>query len=254
LIFQYNAYQKSWFVNVARNISGNIYKKTQGIQEYMHLKEINDILVFENARLRSELNKESSERFPAAYDSTLHHQDSLASAQTFFYIPSKVINNSTNKQFNYITINKGTLQGVNADMAVISEQGVVGVVIDASEDFASVIPVINNNFRLSAKLKRNDQFGILEWNGLDPQHINLKEIPTHIDVFEGDTIVTSGYSAIFPEGILIGKVEELTAREGNFYQIKVKLFTDFGKLFHVNVISNFYREEQKKLEGEVGYD
>jgi rod shape-determining protein MreC len=254
LIFQYNTFQKSKFVNVSRTLAGNIFETSQGFREFISLRNSNEILKLENARLRNELQQKKEYTF---YRDTFNKTvDTIVNQQrmNYFYIPAKVINNSTNKQYNYITINKGWLQGVKSDMAVVSVQGVVGVVIESSDNFSTIIPVLNKNFRLSAKIKRNNQFGVLEWDGRNPRKARLNEIPAHIDIQQGDTIVTSGFSAIFPEGIIVGIVDEFGVKEGNFYDIEINLSTNFGKLFHVNVISNFYREEQINLEDQLAND
>jgi rod shape-determining protein MreC len=254
LIFQYNTFQKSKFVNVSRTITGNIFETSQGFREFISLRSSNELLKLENARLRNELQRKNEYTF---YRDTINQTiDTLAtkSGLNFFYIPAKVIHNSTNKQYNYITIDKGRLQGIRSDMAVISIHGVAGVVIESSDNFSTIIPVLNKDFRLSTKIKRNNQFGVLEWDGKNPRRARLNEIPAHVDVQLGDTVVTSGFSAIFPEGILVGVVDEFSIKEGNFYDIEISLATNFGKLFHVDVISNFYREEQINLQDKLGND
>ncbi len=149
-------------------------------------------------------------------------------------------------------IDKGSEEGVKKDMGVISEGGIVGVVTDVSANYATVIPVLNRNFRLSARILRNSYFGIIEWDGRSPELVRLREIPSHVRVAPGDTVVTSGYSAIFPPNILIGQVKSVKPGEGNFYDIIVSLSTNFRNIYHVNVISNFYRQERKKSGGPAG--
>lgn len=254
LIFQYNTFQKSKFVNVTRTITGNVFETTQGFREFIYLRSSNDLLKLENARLRNELQQKKE---IVIYRDTVNQtSDTIENEHrlNYFYIPAKVINNSIHKQYNYITINKGSLQGVKSDMAVISAQGVVGVVIESSDNFATIIPVLNRNFRLSSKIKRNNQFGVLEWDGKNSRQARLNEIPAHVNIQVGDTIVTSGFSAIFPEGILVGVVDKFSIKEGNFYDISIRLSNDFGRMFHVNIISNFYREEQLNLEEQLGND
>ena len=134
------------------------------------------------------------------------------------------------------------------DMAVIGEEGIVGIVLESSPNFATVLPIINPDFRLSAKIRKNNFSGILLWDGSSSRQAVLNEIPYHVDVQVGDTIITSGFSAIFPEGLHVGTVSEFTLQEGNFYNIRIDLGTDFSTLFHVNVINNFLQEEQLKLE------
>jgi rod shape-determining protein MreC len=133
-------------------------------------------------------------------------------------------------------------------MGVISDQGLVGIVLESSADFATVIPVINREFRLSAKIKSNNYSGILQWDGVSPRYAMLTEIPFHVILTEGDSILTSGFSSIFPEGIEVGRIESFSLEKGNFYDIRVELFTDFQRLFHVNVIRNYRQEEQLNLE------
>jgi rod shape-determining protein MreC len=165
-----------------------------------------------------------------------------------------VINNSINKQFNFITLNKGSLHGIEPEMAVIAPDGVVGVVYATSGNYSTIIPMINRNFRLSAKIRKNGYFGSLSWAGSGYQKTILEEIPFHVDVQHGDTIVTSGYSAIFPEGIIVGTINEFEAREGNFYTISVDIAVDYKNLLHVNVIRNLLQEEQRELERISGDD
>jgi rod shape-determining protein MreC len=133
-------------------------------------------------------------------------------------------------------------------MAVISEEGVVGIVLESSSNFASIIPIINRDFRLSAKIKKNNFVGIIQWDGHDHRIASLNEIPYHAEVSEGDSIVTSGFSSIFPEGLYVGKVHRASMEEGNFYEIDVRLGTDFQRLFHVNIIENYKQKEQRELE------
>ena len=253
LIFQYNPFQHSRFMGFSRNITADIYDKLEGVRSYLYLKEENEELLYENTRLRNRLS-EKTDYFVIRKDSLGQDSVSVDKPSQFTYIPAKVINNSTNKQFNYITINKGTEQGVSKDMGVISEGGVVGIVSDASENFATVIPILNRNFRLSGKLAKNNYFGILEWRGRGTEYVNLREIPIHVDIQKGDTVVTSGYSAIFPGGILVGVIEEFKVKGGNFYEITVRLASDFQTLYYLNVIRNEYAEEINKLEEEEGYD
>ncbi|MFW5644361.1 MAG: rod shape-determining protein MreC [Bacteroidota bacterium] len=254
LIFQFNPYQKSLFVNLSRNVNGIIYSQIGDFRQYLYLKDENEQLLNENTDLRNHLSEAREIVYIISPDSLL--SDTLAIKMEFQYdfIPADVINNSVNKQYNYLTINRGSRVGVAKDMAVISHGAVVGVVAGVSRNFATVIPLLNRNFRVGSKLERNDYFGILEWEGLDPQYARLKEIPLHVEVHSGDTIVTSGYSAIFPPGYLVGVVESLKVDEGNFYDIKVRLAVDFRKLTHVNVIGNIFREEQQELEKSFGYD
>jgi rod shape-determining protein MreC len=135
-------------------------------------------------------------------------------------------------------------------MGVISDQGLVGIVLESSANFATVIPVINRDFRLSAKIKSNNYAGILQWDGASPRYAVLTEIPFHVELTVGDSILTSGFSSIFPEGIEVGRIESFSLVRGNFYDIRVELFTDFQRLYQVNVIRNHRQEEQLNLENQ----
>ena len=162
---------------------------------------------------------------------------------------AKVINNSTNRRNNYLTLNKGSKQGVKPEMGVICSDGIVGIVKDVSEHYCSVISFLHKDSRFSARIKKNGYIGSMVWNGYDETHGTLNDIAKHVKVSKGDTIVTSSYSAIFPDGVFIGIVDEVTSTGGNNFQdITVKLSTPFGKLSYVYIISNLYKDEQKALE------
>ena len=134
------------------------------------------------------------------------------------------------------------------EMSVVSENGIMGVSTNGLENFATVISLLNTDLKISAKLKKNDYFGSLSWDGKSISKVKLTEIPYHVDVRKGDTIITSGYSTIFPEGDIIGVVDEFEVKDGNFYTITVKLSNDFKKLSFVKVISNLKKDEQVNLE------
>jgi rod shape-determining protein MreC len=243
LIVQHNNYQRAQFINFSKSLQGSYYETFGGIREYMSLRQTNRGLYMENTLLRNRMdrlvrNLETSH--DDGYDSIPHRQ--------FSYIPARVINNSVNKQFNFITLNKGSHHGIEPEMAVIGPNGVVGVVYATSGNYSTVMPMINRNFRLSAKIRKNGYFGSLSWAGSGYKEAILDEIPFHVEIQQGDTIVTSGYSAIFPEGIMVGTIDEFEVREGNFYDIKVDIAVDYKNLLYVNVIRNLLLDEQRELE------
>lgn len=254
LLFQFNPYQKSFFVNLSRAVNSFFYSELGELREYLYLKEDNEKLHLENNRLRNLISQNKKIYYITPKDSV--YNDTLVKDDRweYFYIPADVLNNSVNKQFNYITIDKGRLQGVEPDMGVISSGAVVGVVAGVSDNFSTVIPLLNRNFRLGSKIARNDYFGILEWTGVNTENARLREIPLHVDVAKGDTIVTSGFSAIFPPDLNVGIIESFKVTESNFYDIVVKLSVNFRNLTHVYVIGNIYKEEQEQLENSQGYD
>jgi rod shape-determining protein MreC len=242
LIIQSGAYQRSRLVGLNRQISGYIYSKVDGAREYFSLREANELLVEENTELRNRLDLISSSLDSATVISELKGE------HRYYFLQSRVIRNSSNKQYNYLTLDKGKKHGAFRDMGVVSEKGLVGIVLESSANFSTVIPVINRDFRLSAKITSNNYAGILQWDGASPRYAILSEIPFHVDLREGDTIATSGFSSIFPEGIDVGRIESFSLEKGNFYDIRVELFTDFQSLFHVNVIRNYRKDEQLNLE------
>jgi rod shape-determining protein MreC len=249
LVVQYNNYQKVQFLNFTKSLQGSYYEISGGIREYLSLRQVNRDLYRENTLLRNRIDRlVRNQEFTAnpGYDSIPHRQ--------FFYIPARVINNSVNKQFNFITLNKGSNHGIEPEMAVIAPHGVVGVVYATSGNYSTVIPMINRNFRLSAKILKNGYYGSLSWAGKGYGKAILEEIPFHVEIEPGDTIVTSGYSAIFPEGIMVGTIDEFEAIEGNFYTITVNIAVDYKNIQYVDVIRNLLQEEQRELERISGND
>lgn len=250
LVLNYNAYQRSVFLSSSNRLTGGLYNRYSNMREYLMLRHINEDLARENAYLRGQL----PESFRASKDYFNLVFDSL-SQQQYIYRAARVINNSVNKHFNYITLNKGRRHGIEKEMGVISSKGVVGIVNNVSENYATVISILNTRLKISAKLEETGYFGALEWDGKTFDQAILNEIPRHATVNVGDLVETSGYSAIFPEGILIGTVQEIENNEGeSFYNIKVKLSVDFKDLAFVEVIGNAMREEQVVLEKETEDD
>ena len=236
-------------MNFKHAFEGNLSEKFLNLKDYMNLRKENKRLIEENNKLYNRLARYKNLNAENRVDSL----DSMYMKQ-YTYIPAKVINNSINKQYNYITLNKGSRQGIKEEMAVVSANGVVGVVKKVSDNFSSVISVLNRQFYINAKIKKNGYFGPLSWNGKNYRQVILSQIPHHVKVEIGDTIVTSGYSAIYPEGILIGVVSNYELKGGNFYEITVDLSTDFKNLSRVQVISNFKKEEEKTLENSAEND
>jgi rod shape-determining protein MreC len=237
-----SGYQRSKLMGLNRQVTGYIYSKVDGAREYFSLRELNERLTEENLELRNRLDLMSSRLDSASVISDIKGD------YHYYYIQCNVVHNNVYRQYNYLTIDKGKKQGVFKNMGVISDQGLVGIVLESSASFATVIPVINRNFRLSAKIKSNNYAGILQWTGGSPQFAVLTEIPFHVELAVGDTILTSGFSSIFPEGIEVGTIKSFSLERGNFYDIQIELFTDFQSLYHVSVIRNYKQEEQLNLE------
>jgi rod shape-determining protein MreC len=245
LLINNNDYHNSRIVKGTQGVTRNIEEKISNTRSYLNLREINSNLAAENSALRNSIEKYAMQgdlKFANATDSLV--------GQKFKYTSARVINNSVNKQKNYFTLDKGTRQGTKVDMAVTCGNNVAGVIISCSENFSVAISLLNLDFRLSARIKSSGYFGSLNWDGRNYRHAVLNEIPQHINVTKGDTIETTSYSAIFPEGIGIGTVSDFKKSGSDFYKITVELFTDFKKLRYVNIISNMKRTEQLGLENQ----
>ena len=244
MVINYNNYQKVKFLNSSNNISASVFKNYSKIVNYFNLSDINLRLADENAKLRTILNYnlQSAPNITDLSDSITKNRIGLT------YLSARVINNSTNKQYNYLTLDKGRKQGISPGQGVIAENGIVGLVINVSESFSVALSLLNNRWSISSKLKRNDYFGSLIWDGGDYRYAELKEIPFHVPLVIGDTIVTSGFSSIFPEGLMIGTIDQYNQRSGgSFYYVRVKLSTDFKSLTFVDIINNPAQAEIETL-------
>ena len=252
LLFRFNGYQGSVFFTSANAVAGVVYEAADNVKGYFHLKLINSDLVNKNVELEIQVQhlKEAYEKLIAdtAFVEKLK-QDAL---MDYDLIKANVINNSINYSHNYLTIDKGESDGVLPEMGVVGGNGVVGIVYKASSRYAVVIPVLNAKSSISCKIKRSDYFGFLKWDGGSTEYAYIRDLPRHA-IFElGDTIVTSGYSSIFPSGIPVGTIDDIgDSDDGLSYMLKVRLFIDFAKLNEVRVISKRTGLEQEKLEEEV---
>jgi rod shape-determining protein MreC len=250
LIVRNNNYHRGSVLSSSNRLVGNIYELNTNITDYFKLKSVNEDLALENAALRA-LLKESNYAVPTGKGEV---KDSVT-RQHYTFIPAKVINNSTDRQNNYLTINRGILQGVEPEMAVISPNGIVGIVKDVSKNYASVISVLHKRSSISAKLPDSGYIGSLVWDGKDARIAQLNDIPNHVNLAQGMMVQTSGYSAMFPAGINIGKVKSFEVEDGaNFYSIEVDLLTDMRTLSAVYVVDNLMRMEQIQLEEQTETD
>lgn len=240
LIFGFNDYHRSIFINSGNKITGKINDKWQGVFDYVSLREENQSLREENALLNNELQQRR------AYQ---HDFNYFSNYSPFWYVPAKITNISINKIKNYITIDVGTTDGVKNEMALMGPEGVAGIIFRTSENYAVAIPIINTDFLLSVKLAHSKYFGSLSWQGPDHRYAFVSDIPGYVEVQKGDSIFTSGYSAIFPSDLPVGIVDKIEIdKSTSFYNLKIKLFTDFAKLRHVYVIGNNDKDEIKTLE------
>jgi len=242
LLFSANPYQRTRYYNFAHSVSGRISTRMENITDYFSLRLENRKLAEENARLYNRL-----EATFTTVISTRAVDDSLR-VTGYRYLTAKVINSSVNKQFNYITLDKGKLSGIEPEMAVIGSEGIVGIVKAASDNYSSVLSALNRDFIVSAKIKKNGYFGPMRWNGNNPEFATLVDIPHHVKIEKGDTVVTSGFGGVFPEGFLVGTISEFRLKGGNYFEIRIRLSTDFRKLDYVQVIRNMARNEIDSLE------
>lgn len=243
-LVQNNAYHRSGFINSANEVSGNTLQIYADVNDYFYLRHTNEQLAHENAILHT--FSTSSFIYTSAQKYLMN--DSVRK-QKYEYISARVVNNSTNRRNNYLTLDKGSLQGVRPDMAIVSPGGIVGSVISVSENFCSVMSVLHKDSKISAMLKKDGSFGPLIWEGDDYRFATLTDIPNHAKIKIGDTIITSPYSSMYPENIAIGTIETFDIKSGEpFYTINVKLSTDFKKLSYVYIVNNTMKAEQDSLE------
>ena len=251
LVFANNSYQRSVYLTSANNVMGWIYNASNNVISFVHLRKSNQLLLEQNATLESELyhlrSQLSDMNTVDSADVIAFANDSIEQSQ-FNFIPADVVNMSFSGINNFITVNRGSNDGIKPDMGVISQRGVVGVVSNVSSNFSLIIPIINPLFRLSAKLKNSDNYGSLSWNGNSFNDAQLGELPKHETYNIGDTVVTS-FSRIFPKHLVIGFVNGIgESKDDNFNTFNVELATDFNSLQNVLIISDMYYYEQKELE------
>jgi rod shape-determining protein MreC len=226
-----------------RGLTQSIEMRVSNTRAYLSLRDVNKVLAAENIALKNNI-----ERLMKTGDSPFLSISDSVYKQQFTHTSASVIDNSINKQKNFFTINKGRQHGVEVDMAVTSGEGVSGVIVGCSENYSLAMSLLNLDFRLSARLKTNGYYGSLNWDGVNYRKAILSEIPQHVPVNVGDTIETTGYSAIFPEGIMVGTVSDFEKPGGDFYKITVTLTTDFKKLHYVDIIGNMRKSEQLELQ------
>jgi rod shape-determining protein MreC len=236
-------YQSSRLTAWTNGIAGDWYRGVNSVSGYFGLKAENDRLAAENAQLRAQM----AESYISYTDSVFTVNDTVYK-QRYTYTEARVIKNSWTQQNNYIMINKGSDLGVEPDMAVISPEGIVGIVVNTSRNFATIMPVLHSDSRNSVKVRRTGVSGSLVWDGLDYRYAQIVDITTAYQINEGDTIITSGQANDFPEGIPVGFVHSAEPNQGTgFYKVRIELATDFNKLDHVYIIDNRFREEQQQI-------
>ena len=254
LLFKDNPYQQSAYLTSANALSATVYKAFNGVTSYFHLRDINESLQERNAALEMEL----IELREQMNDVALLHPDTLnqPALRQYTFVMAHVISNSIAQPNNYITIDRGHIDGILPEMGVIDQNGVVGIVNVVGPHASRVISLLNPHMRLSCKLRDSGFYGSLVWDGKSPRHAVLEELPKHITWKKGDTIVTSGYSAVFPEGIIVGTVEGLArGMSDSFVSLRIRLTTNFSQLSSVRVITNSMKAQIDALRrAEQGID
>lgn len=245
LVVENNAYQGTKFFNSSNGVVATMNNFSQSVRDYFQLSEVNRMLAEENASLKENLELQKRQVYPL---DTTEIRDSVFSKQ-YDFVSAKVVNNHVDFVKNYITIDKGSDSGIGPGMAVISPLGVVGKVKLVSRHYGVVTSILHIDVMVSAVLKRTEHFGTVQWDGRDPDLVEFNYIPRHVNPVVGDTVITSGYNAIFPEGIMIGVIADVKlSDEALFYDLKVKLNQDFRKLSFVSVVKNYRYHEQDSLE------
>ena len=244
MLIKNNDFQRASTFNTSNQIIGSIYSKVNDINKYLHLSIVNDSLAQENLALHNQLKS-------SFFDDSLvikKVNDTINRIQ-YEYIIGEVVNKSITSRNNYITINRGAKQGIKKGMGVIGPNGVVGIVWNVSENFASIQSILHEDTKITSSIEGTPYFGPLIWDGDDPNIVTLTDIPNQLNLKKNARVVTSGLGVIFPPDILIGKVLKSGVKGGgSFLDISVKLATNFYALQYVYVIKNNFQKEQENLE------
>ena len=251
-LFTYNKFHEAAFMDVAGEFTGRISQRYNNIQYYFQLKSTNDSLVKQNTHLLNLLrqNYEKADTATRFFTDTLR-VDSLITIQRFKYYDAKIVGSFVSTQNNYLTIHRGSNQGlpVNKEWGVISPEGIAGRVVSVGDNFSVVMSVLNRQFKVNSMLKKGGETGPVSWDGDNPLYLKLMNIPKSAKVAKGDSVLTSNVSDIYPPGIMVGTVAEIIDdKSSNFYILKLKTATNFSNLQFVYVLEDLQRDERQKLE------
>ncbi|MBX9782019.1 MAG: rod shape-determining protein MreC [Chitinophagaceae bacterium] len=252
LLVSYNKFHQAAYMDAAGEITGSLQTQYASVENYFHLKKENQDL----RRRLNELQNRLPENFQGADTAQRVITDSIpvdtsGERRRYIYMDAQVVNNSISQPNNYITLHRGSRQGVEKDMVVVGPNGVVGVVLDVTENFSTVMSMLHKQSRISARLKKTGESGRIEWDGAVANRVQLKDIPKSVKVQAGDTVLTSQYSD-FPPGVMIGVIEKvIPEKSANNYLLQLKTSTDFSRLQNVFVVKNLQRNEQKELEQRI---
>ena len=248
LLFQYNSYQGSAWFSSANAVTGKLYEWDANVETFFSLTKVNQELTQRKANLEQEVQKLSDSLVSVTKDSSIYHRDQFALLRNYRLIPAKVVANSVDKPGNLMTIDKGSADGIHKDMGVISGTGVVGIVYLVAEHYAIVIPVLNTKSNISCMIQNRGYFGYLRWKGGVSDLAYLEEVPRHAHFKLGDYVVTSGYSAVFPPGVRVGRILHVfNSADGLSYRVQLRLSTDFARLRDVCVIDDAAMKERLEI-------
>ncbi len=249
MIVKNQGYQKSIYISSCNSVVAGMYEWSNSVVEFFKLRAANDNLSEENTSLKNQVIKLQNQLETLKPETKDSVRFRIPPEMEYQFISAKVISCTTNKIQNYITLNKGEIDGIRPDMGVVSDEGVVGIIKNVSRRFSVVIPILNPKIEINCKFKRNNYSGGLLWSGEDYRYANLTDIARHVEFSHGDTLITSGLTSTFPEGIPVGTIEDFKIKESDaYYKIKVRLAVNFRTLSHVKVINYLNYNEQKGLE------
>ncbi len=252
-LFRYNKFHEAAYLTLATEVTGRLNEKYNNVEYYFQLKKTNDSLEKDNVRLH-QLFRENYEAPGSGRKLMIDtvKMDSLRKIQKFYFMDAKVVGSTTALQTNYLTIHRGSAQQVRPNMGVVSAQGIVGTVVNVSQNYAIVMSLLHRLYKVVVKLKNGDDRGTVEWDGISPLYVTLKDIPKSAKVEKGDTVLTSQTSSLFPANMIVGTVHEIVDdKSSNFYTLKIKPATNFFNIEYVYVIENTQYDEQKKLEDSI---
>ena len=249
LLFRFNNYQQSVYFTSANVVTGKVYEVSGSVSSYFHLKSVNEDLLDRNMLLEQQIANLENALRERQVDSVVVNSIRNLDNKDYQIFKAHVIRNSLNQADNYITLDKGSSSGIRPEMGVVDGNGVVGIVYKTSPNYSLVISVLNSKSSISCKIVGSEYFGYLKWEHGDSRYAYLKDLPRHAEFNLGDTVVTSGYSTVFPAGVMVGTVDDMSdSNDGLSYLLKIKLATDFGKLSNVRVIARTGQMEQQELE------
>lgn len=250
LLFRYNSYQGSVWFSSANAVTGKVYEWDSAVESYFSLSGVNSQLTQRNAFLEQQVRMldDSIARLTRSQEAAVTRLSSMVPFQGCRLIPAKIVANMVNRYDNLITIDKGSADGVKCDMGVVCGMGVVGIVYLVSEHYSIVIPALNSHSNISCTIQRRGYFGYLRWRGGSSQLAYLEDVPRHAHFKLGDNVVTSGYSSVFPPGVMVGKVLHVfNSADGLSYRVQVKLSTDFARLRDVCLVDDSALQERIDL-------